>query len=473
MSTVSATSFFSWTKLTRSSLLAETISLFEQGFIKPIEPMKVFEGAMIEDSFRYMQKGQHIGKIVVKIPSSQVPETLPVTKKIQPLMLNSQGAYLLVGGLGGLGRAISNWMVECGARNIVYLSRSAGKSEEDQQFFKELESQGCSVQAVAGDVTKLQDVQGVVANAIRPIVGVLQLSMVLRDGPFLKMSHEDWKAATEPKVLGTWNLHHALINTKLDFFVLFSSGSGLFGWTHQANYASGNTFLDAFVQYRLSQGFPASVLDVGVMSEIGYVSKTPIVEEALRASSNYSLQEKDLIDALHLVIAESSCTAKSQTPGSFVSHEQLAIGLRSTRPIGEPGNRLPWRRDARTAVYHANESSVHSTSSNSSDALDAFIASITSDRTLLNSEASLELVTREIGSCIYGFMLRPIEDLDVAQPLTDLGIDSLITVEIRNWWRRKLGVEISTLEILNGGTIASLGQLAVKRLQEKFALKVQ
>lgn len=461
-----------WTLANIDRLLRETVSLFEQGFIKPIEPMKVFDGANIEDSFRYMQKGQHIGKIVVKIPESESTAVLPVTGKAQPLNLNGEGAYLLVGGLGGLGRAISNWMVECGARHIIYLSRSAGKSEEDQHFFRELESQGCAVQAVAGDVTKLEDVQSAVANAIKPIIGVLQLSMVLRDGPFLKMSYEDWRAATEPKVRGTWNLHHALINTKLDFFVLFSSGSGLFGWTHQANYASGNTFLDAFVQYRLSQGLPASVLDVGVMSEIGYVSQTPIVEEALRATGNYSLQEKDLIDSLHLVIVESSGTAKAQTPGSFVSHEQLAIGLRSTKPMAEPSNRLPWRRDARTSVYHANESSVSSTSSSSNDALDAFIASITNDRSLLDSEASLELVTREIGSCIYGFMLRPIEDLDIAQPLTDLGIDSLITVEIRNWWRRKLGVEISTLEILNGGTIASLGQLAVKRLQEKFALKV-
>jgi NAD(P)-dependent dehydrogenase (short-subunit alcohol dehydrogenase family)/aryl carrier-like protein len=434
--------------------------------------MKVFDGTKIEDSFRYMQKGQHIGKIVVKIPESEGPESLPITGKSQPLLLKPNGAYLLIGGLGGLGRAIANWMVECGARHIIFFSRSAGKGEDDQQFFKELESQGCAVQAVAGDVTKLQDVEDAVSNAIKPIIGVLQLSMVLRDGPFLKMPYKDWKAATEPKVQGTWNLHNALLDSQLDFFVLFSSGSGLFGWTHQANYASGNTFLDAFVQYRLKQGLPASVLDVGVMSEIGYVSKTPIVEEALRASSNYSLQEKDLIDALHLVIVESSGTAKAPSPGGFVSHEQLAIGLRSTRPIAEPGNRLPWRRDARTSVYHANESSVSSTSSSSNDILDAFIASITNDRSLLNSEASLELVTREIGNCIYGFMLRPIEDLDVGQPLTDLGIDSLITVEIRNWWRRKLGVEISTLEILSGGTIASLGQLAMKRLQEKFALKV-
>lgn len=125
-----------------------------------------------------MQKGSHIGKIVVSIPES--PDTLPTTAKQQRLALRPDASYLLVGGLGGLGRAVSTWLVENGARNLVYLSRSAGQSTQDQLFFLELEAQGCSVQAFPGSVSALSDVERAVQGARSPIAGILQMSMVLR-----------------------------------------------------------------------------------------------------------------------------------------------------------------------------------------------------------------------------------------------------------------------------------------------------
>lgn len=125
-----------------------------------------------------MQKGQHIGKIVVKMPED--PNDLPVARAQRKLTLSSEVSYLLVGGLGGLGRAVSTWMVENGARHLVYLSRSAGRSSRDKAFFQELEVQGCNITAVAGSVANLNDVERAVAMCSRPIAGVIQMSMVLR-----------------------------------------------------------------------------------------------------------------------------------------------------------------------------------------------------------------------------------------------------------------------------------------------------
>jgi hypothetical protein len=144
--------------------------------------MKLFKGTQIVDAFRYMQKGQHIGKVVVTMPED--PEELEVAPVMEKLTLRSESSYLLVGGLGGLGRAISTWMVEHGARSLIYLSRSAGKSQEDQSFFHELEAQGCSVQCFPGSVTNLDDVKHAVRNAAMPIAGVMQMSMVLRVGSY-------------------------------------------------------------------------------------------------------------------------------------------------------------------------------------------------------------------------------------------------------------------------------------------------
>lgn len=125
-----------------------------------------------------MQKGQHIGKIVVAMPKD--PQSLSVTAVKRELHLRPEASYLLVGGLGGLGKAVATWMVERGARNLIFLSRSAGESDADRTFFRELESQTCSVQAFCGSVDRLEDVKKAVENAAAPIAGVMHMPMVLK-----------------------------------------------------------------------------------------------------------------------------------------------------------------------------------------------------------------------------------------------------------------------------------------------------
>ena len=147
--------------------------------------MKTFKATQVLDAFKYMQRGQHIGKIVVTMPDD--PADLEITAVEPELILRSDVSYLLVGGLGGLGRAISTWLVEQGACNIVYLSRSAGESEKDENFFRELRSQGCTIQTFAGSVSDLSDVQRAVNGAVAPIAGVMHLSMVLKVSEMLFM----------------------------------------------------------------------------------------------------------------------------------------------------------------------------------------------------------------------------------------------------------------------------------------------
>ena len=154
------------------------MDLFRRGLIKPIQPLTLFEASHIEDAFRYMQKGQHIGKIVVRMATHT--HQLQSTAKMQSLVLNPDASYILIGGLGGLGQSISSWMVEKGAKHLIFLSRSAGKSNKDQAFISELISQNCSVQVFTGSVANLHDVKNAVENAGRPVAGVLQMSMILK-----------------------------------------------------------------------------------------------------------------------------------------------------------------------------------------------------------------------------------------------------------------------------------------------------
>lgn len=145
--------------------------------VRPIQPVKTFHARNIQEAFRYMQARKHIGKIVVEMPTntSELPATIKPTT-----VFSSEGAYMLIGGLGGIGRAVSIWMVENGARHLTYLSRSAGSSADDKSFIESLQFQGCNVSVVAGSVTKMDDVKRAVAASSRPIAGVIHLSMVLR-----------------------------------------------------------------------------------------------------------------------------------------------------------------------------------------------------------------------------------------------------------------------------------------------------
>ncbi|TVY20219.1 Highly reducing polyketide synthase FUM1 [Lachnellula arida] len=446
-------------------LLNKVLQLYIRGAIKPVRPIKVFEAAQIKDAFRYMQQGQHMGKIVLKMPLN--PEELTGTSTTKKLTLRPDVSYLMIGGLGGLGQAISTWMAESGAKNLIFLSRSAGKTEAHKSYFKELETMGCSVQAFAGSVSVLADVENVVKNATMPIGGVMQMSMVLRDQAFARMSIDEWNAAVAPKVDGTWNLHKALEKESLDFLILFSSFSGLVGQWGQVNYNSGNTFLDAFVQYRHNLELPASVLDIGCVVDAGYVSENQSVLDTLLSTSLHGLHEQDVLESLQMMMGRSA-PAPASPAKTYTNPGQVGIGLRSTMPLAEPGNRSIWKRDPRMAVYRNLEAASSSSAASDNEPLRLFLADAHAKPAMLTEKASAEFLAREIGLRLFISLMKPEEDLDISLAPTALGLDSLIAIDLRNWWRESFGFPVTVLEMMNAKSIVELGELAAKKLLEKL-----
>ncbi|KAI1821733.1 KR domain-containing protein [Xylaria intraflava] len=172
-------------------------------------------------------------------------------------------------------------------RGLWFFFRSSPKKcPETDQFVEELASLGCKVLLIAGSVTIKADVMRAVNNTVtagKPIAGVMNLAIVLKDIELADMTFADWNKAIEPKIQGTWNLHEATSSSQLEFFILFSSHESIVGQWGQANYAAANTFLDAFVQYRHRNGLiVASVIDVGVMADVGFVSRNQDVLDRLR-----------------------------------------------------------------------------------------------------------------------------------------------------------------------------------------------
>ncbi|OGM50547.1 hypothetical protein ABOM_000924 [Aspergillus bombycis] len=461
------------------SIMTRAMDYCSAGFIHPITPTTTFEAVSIVDAIRHMQRGQHIGKIVITMP--EISTDLPAEPSRQELSLRHDRAYLFVGGLGGLGRSIATWLVEHGARHLVFLSRSAGSIPVDDPFVQELAVLGCKSYMVSGDVSKHEDVVRAIRASGKPVGGVLQSSMVLRDNSLLEMKWDEWQAAVQPKVQGTWNLHNALLSEQpeeiLDFFLLFSSAGAMSGQWGQANYNAGNTFLDAFVSYRHSLGLPASTVNIGVIQDIGYVSQNPEILDSLRSTAQYLMREPELLESIELMLHRSSPThsVADQASNIYVTRSQIGIGMRSTLPIEAPSNRTIWRKDPRMLVYRNLEvqSGPVASSTGSGQALTQFLREIGSNMTMLKAPESAEMLAGEIGKTLFGFLMRAeTEEVDLDAPLASVGIDSLISIELRNWIRRNIGVEITVLEIVRADSVRALGLLAQKKLVEKYEARM-
>ena len=147
------------------------------------------------------------------------------------------------------------------------------------------------------------------------------------------------------------------------------------------------------------------------------------------------------------------------------------MGLRSESDLNDPNTRTNWRRDVRMGFYHnhngADESAADGGNRSSSDALKAFLATAAEDPdgTLSRPESARYLAT-EIGRKIYSFMLKPEdEELDISLGLAQVGLDSLMAIELRRWWKAALGLQVSVLEIMGTGSIEALGSLALQQLK--------
>ena len=447
-------------------LMHSIIKLVQKGCISPVHPIKSFEAASTDKAFRYMQSGQHIGRIAVSLRSPEGESLITeISDRQADLRLDDSASYLLIGGLGGLGRAVSTWMVERGARHLIYLSRSAGHSLEHESFVNELNSMGCQVQLIPGSVTNANDVTKAVKEATRPLKGILQMSMVLQDASLPLMTLDQWNAATSVKVQGTWNLHSATVSEglDLDFFVLFSSLSGLVGQPGQANYASANTFLDAFVQYRTNLGLPASAIDIGAVRDVGVVSRSSGLMQKMESGGYKPLNEQEVLDALQISMTASRSQVQDVGSG-FVDKNNFVLGLGSTVPLDSPMSRAIWRRDRRMAIYHNRGSGESAEGMATSATIQWYIASAKADPSILRTPEASAFFAVEIGKSLFRLLLKSEEDLNTSLSLIDLGMDSLVAIELRAWWRQVFGFEISMLELRGMGTLEALGQHAADGL---------
>lgn len=184
-------------------IVLKVMKLFEQDLLQPIKPITTHDFTEMEKVFRDMQRGAHTGKLILQVTDDSTVPILPRSEV--PLSLSLDATYVLVGGLGGIGRAQAVFMAKNGARHLAFISRSGAASEKAKDVLKTLIEAGVDARTYVCDIsdkTKLQQILGEISSSMPPIRGVIQGAMVLADSLFHRMTYDQWTAATGPKVQG-------------------------------------------------------------------------------------------------------------------------------------------------------------------------------------------------------------------------------------------------------------------------------
>ncbi|KAJ5737446.1 Acyl transferase/acyl hydrolase/lysophospholipase [Penicillium malachiteum] len=362
-----------------------------------------------------------------------------------PVPLPREHTFILAGGLGTLGLALATTLVENGAGHLVFLSRSGTVQDALKPAINELSSKGCCVDIVPCDISIEGDIQQLLSEAREHqwhIKGVLQCATVLQDSMFEKMSFEEWKNSTQPKILGTFNLHHLLLNEGLDFFVTLSSVASVIGNMGQSNYSAGNSYMDDLMSWRQAHGLPGNSINIGLVpdaSGVGDVSESP--EERRRRYSHLEGTEilTDELQALLQLILQRQVSIPAQ----------VLAGMTDTLPRDGGASWLYDRKfDHRVRLLPSEtDEGVLRTSG------------------LLKRSASIDeatqIVIQGMQEYLANAMTASADSIDTELALPALGVDSLKATEVQNWVSREMGAELSSFEFL--------GSQSVRALSEKIA----
>ncbi|KAK2018650.1 KR domain-containing protein [Colletotrichum eremochloae] len=444
-------------KALMKKILKDVVRLLEEnpGLHEP-KPLHVFPPSKLEEAMRFLQGGKNTGKVVIDFTCDDVVEYLPLQRQ-ERYSFDADATYVISGGLGGLGREITRWMVSRGARHFVLLSsRGVSDRPEAVKSLKELESSGVTALAQACDVSDRSSLERVLDQAkekLPPIRGCIQSAMALRDDMLANMSSSAFHDALDPKCAGSWNLHQ-LLPRDMDFFVLLSSFCGVMGNRGQTNYAAGNAFEDGLARHRVAGNLKAVSIDLVLVAEAGWATTNyDSVTLGLRASSN-GLMQSQLMALMDMVCDPSyDCTAfgASQLVSMVESPAELARltqeGLLDWMHKPMFSNLLRFGETDRNAG--ADDQGRNNGQSDDIDRLAAVKAAPDLD-------SATEVVVAGLVQKLAKSLSVSSDDMDVGKPAYVVGVDSLIAVEVRYWFMKELHVEVPVFEILKNRSITEL-----------------
>ncbi|KAH8701065.1 hypothetical protein BGW36DRAFT_339021 [Talaromyces proteolyticus] len=430
--------------------MAEAFELLHANSIRPIPSITTFSFSQFEEAFRYMQQGKHVGKVVMVAEENDTVTATP--RSSAEYAFPENGTYLITG-FGGLGRSMVRWMASRGAKNLILASRSGAAKPEAQELISELQQSGIRVEILKVDITDGTALKSQLSSLLQeenlpPLRGVIQAAMVLEDQIFENMALESFNNGLRPKVHGSWNLHEATLDKPLDFFIILASAVGVIGNSGQTNYSAGNAYEDALCQWRQARGLPAVVIDLGMMLDVGAVAEdeSGLAQRNLERKGFVGIREQEFLAILEIAIMNDTHKKEQKDPAL----SQMITGI-EPRPATDDADEPTWKSlptfshlpklSARVAIT-ANTAGAQSTAS-------LLKAAVTlSDAVAVILNATLTKLSRSL--------MIDLAELDPLRPTSAYGVDSLIAVEVRNWFIKEIKADVAVFEILQANSIQSL-----------------
>jgi phthiocerol/phenolphthiocerol synthesis type-I polyketide synthase C len=401
----------------------------ESGSIRPL-PFQCFPARSVASAFRAMQQSRHIGKIVLRMDDLPMASPSPRARK---LSFADDASYLVTGGTSGFGLATAKWMVEQGARHLLLASRSAQAADKPGGVADQLRAQGVEVRTVPLDVADTKSLHCALTAALEtmpPLKGVIHGAAVLDDSVLTNMTPEKMSRVLAPKVLGAWNLHDFTRERELDFFVLFSSATTFIGSPGQGNYVAANAALETLAAYRRSQGLPALAVAWGPISDVGMLTRNKAALDSLRQSLGLvRLHSGKALSTLEKLL-------------------NLDVGLAAV--YSADAKRILRLPSAGAPRFSAMRALVGETLLGN--------ASITQSLTGKTRDEAMAIL-RGLATGVLASVLRlPEERINPDTPLSGLGVDSLMAVELGILLESTLGDESPHITISTAKTARELSE---------------
>ncbi len=387
-----------------------------------LPPHQIFPIQEVVNAFRYMQRAEHIGKIIVSQPK-EIGDAAS-----QSMSFRSDSSYLITGGFGDLGLAVARWMVERGARHLVLLGRSAVKPAVQSQL-EQLELFGAQIVVAQADVSDYEQVAELLASLVQsspPLRGIIHTAGVLDDGVLKQLDWNRFARVMAPKMQGAWNLHILTQNLPIDFFVLFSSCGSLLGSAGQANYVAANAFLDALAFYRRSLGAPCTSINWGAWSEVGMAARNQQVIERLNHIGMGAIAPEQGLQVLEQLFLE----------------QPVRVGV-------VPLNWLQFGEEQWTASPFF----TNFTKASNQQAAVEFHKQLEAAPVQERKALLVAHVSSQVAQVLGG---NPSNPLDVRSGFFEMGMDSLTSIELRNRLQSSLGSSVASTLVFDYPTVETL-----------------
>ena len=416
-----------------AGIISELLDLMTEKRLGSV-PVTLFSASRVEEAFRLMARAKHIGKVCVAIRDPELQLRVNPPRRIRP-----DATYLVTGGLGGFGLETAKWLVDEGARHLALVSRRGADAPGARDAIRYLEARGATVRAFAADVGHRADIATVlddIAATMPPLGGIIHSATVLDDRSLAEQDRASLDHVLGPKAQGAWNLHS--LTADLDFFVLYSSISSLFGTRGQANYVAANCVLNSLATLRRRQGLAASVIQWGVLGETGIVARDVNTAKYLEQMGLSAMSIDDALMGLRDVIygdLESLTVVEADWSRFAASLVPMAGDRRITLLTNAAGSGAPGA-DA--------------------EVIEAFKG--------LSEEGRRDHIQALLAKIVTSVMQMEEPSFALSQPLHEVGMDSIMGLEIAAGLERAIGLRLNALDLAVGPSIEQLAQTILDRL---------